>query len=554
MRLRTKLTLAFAALSVLPLLVSAPLVARRLRTTFDRELERRAEATSALVAADVERLRTRVAEAVTGAAKDSSAEALAQALVGPGPLPAPDAARSLAEGRGLSVLALVDAAGRVRNSAHFPARTGDVEEGLRATLGLPAGTVALEEVEVLSPEGPRPWPALVSARPVEGASTTFLVGGVLVDGALATQLSAASGAEVEVRRGAEVLAGAGLTQGRKLVRLLPLGGDVSLAVAVGDAASQEAERALLAALAAVVGGGLFLSLGVGALLARRTTRPLEALTRGVQAVARGELETKVLSGAHGEVGVLVQAFNRMVEELARTTRALVKAERVAAWEEVARSLAHELKNPLTPLQMSLETLTAAEAAGSQRFLELFRESAPAMREEVERLKRTVDAFARFAKLPPYVPEELDLGLWAEQALQLYGGQGSGREESLEKGLLVQADKDQLAQVLHNLLKNAEEAAGPGAPGLVVRVYAQGEAAVLEVEDGGPGVPPLERERIFEPHFSRKPGGSGLGLALSRRIATEHQGTLEVDAGQKGGARFRLVLPRLWGKASRPGPG
>lgn len=549
MRLRTRLTLAFAAVAVLPVLVSAPLVARRLRATFDRELERRAEATSALVAADVERVRTRVAEAVAAAAKDSSAEALAQALQGPGPLPAPDAARSLAEGRGLSVLALLDGDGRVRNSAHFPARTGDVEAGLRAALAVPSGTVALEEVEVLSPEGPRPWPALLAAKPVEGVSSAFLVGGVLLDGTLATQLATASGAEVEVRRGADVLAGAGVTAGRKLVRVLPLGGDVSLAVAVGDAASQEAERALLGALAAVVAGGLLLSLGVGALLARRTTRPLEALTRGAQAVARGELETKVSSEATGEVGVLVQAFNRMTGELGRTTRALVKAERVAAWEEVARSLAHELKNPLTPLQMSLETLSAAEAGGSPRFLQLFRESAPAMREEVERLKRTVDAFARFAKLPPYVPVELDLGLWAEQALLLYG-QGSRREERLQRGLFVQADRDQLAQVLHNLLKNAEEASGQGELSLAVRVYAQGEMAVLEVEDGGPGVPPEERERIFEPHFSQKPGGSGLGLAIARRIATEHQGTLEVDAGARGGARFRLRLPR----AQRPAPG
>jgi two-component system, NtrC family, nitrogen regulation sensor histidine kinase NtrY len=543
MRLRTRLTLAFAALAVLPVLVSAPLVARRLRTTFDRELERRAEATSALVAVEVERLRARVAEAVTAAARDSSAEALAHALEGPGALPPPDAARSLAEGRGLSVLALVDAQGRVRSSAHFPARAGDVEEGLRAALALPPGTVALEEVQVLAPEGPRTWPALLASTPVEGVPTAFLVGGVLLDGALATQLSTSSGAEVEVRRGPEVLAGAGGTPGRQLVRVLPLGGDVSLAVAVGDAASQEAERALLGALAAVVAGGLLLSLAVGALLARRTTRPLEALTRGAQAVAAGELETKVESRAKGEVGVLVEAFNRMTGELGRTTRALVKAERVAAWEEVARSLAHELKNPLTPLQMSLETLSAAQAAGSPRFAELFRESAPAMREEVERLKRTVDAFARFARLPPYVPVELDLGRWAEQALLLYGGPASRREERLQEGLLVLADRDQLAQVLHNLLKNAEEASGQGEPFLAVRVYAEGDAAVLEVEDAGPGVPPEERERIFEPHFSRKPGGSGLGLAIARRIATEHQGTLEVKAGARGGARFRLVLPR-----------
>src|SRR5271170_3348684 len=162
MRLRTRLTLAFAALAVLPLLVSAPFVARRLRATFDRELERRADAASALVGVELERLRDRVAEAVSAAARDPSAEELASALLGPGALPPPDAARSLAEGRGLGVLGLVDAAGRVRSSAHFPARTGDVDRGLLAALAAPQGTVVLEEVEVAAPEGPRAWPALLS--------------------------------------------------------------------------------------------------------------------------------------------------------------------------------------------------------------------------------------------------------------------------------------------------------------------------------------------------------------------------------------------------------
>jgi two-component system, NtrC family, nitrogen regulation sensor histidine kinase NtrY len=545
MRLRTRLALAFAALAVLPLLVSAPFVARRLRTTFDRELQRRAEATSALLGVEVERLRARVAEAVSAAALDSSAEALARALAGPGSLPPPDAARSLAEGRGLSVLAILDREGRVRSSAHFPARAGDVDRGLGAVLAVPLGQVVLEDVEVSAPEGPRAWPALLSARPVEGAPGAFLVGGVLLDGTLATQLATLSGGEVEIRHGTEVLAGAGRANGRRVVRELPLGEGTSLAVVVGDGASAEAERALLAALAVVVGGGLLLSVALGVLLARRTTLPLEALTRGAREVAAGRLDTHVETGAKGEVGVLVEAFNHMTSELQRTTRALVKAERVAAWEEVARSLAHELKNPLTPLQMSLETLSAAQAAGSTRFAELFRESAPAMREEVQRLARTVDAFARFARLPPSYPAPLELGAWAEQALSLYGASATvQRETSLQKGFLVHADKDQLAQVLHNLLKNAEEAGAGERPWVAVRVLAEGSWAVLEVEDAGPGVPAEEEERIFEPAFSRKPGGSGLGLAIARRIAVEHGGTLEVRRGGKGGALFRLALPRM----------
>ncbi len=542
MRLSTRLALTFAALAVLPLLLSAPFVARRLRASFDRELERRGEAAAGLVAASVQRLEARVAEAVAAAARDKSAEELALALWGNGPLPAPDAAAALAEGRGLSVLGLLDAQGRVRNSAHFPARAGDVDAGLLAALLAPPGTVVLALVQVRAPEGPRPWPALLSARAVEGAPGAFLVGGVLLDGALAAELAAQSGAEVELRAGPEVLGSAGQARGRRLWREVPLGAAASAFVAVGDAASVEAESALLEALAAVVGGGLLLALVLGVLLARRTTRPLEALTQGARAVAQGQLDTRVRVRAQGEVGVLVEAFNHMTAELSRTTAALVRAERVAAWEEVAKSLAHELKNPLTPLQMSLETLSAAQAAGSPRFAQLFRESAPAMREEVERLKRTVDAFARFARLPAAHPVLLDLGQWAEQALALYAWAAGGLQASLALGHLVLADRDQLSAVLHNLHKNAEEALVGRPPWVAVRVLADGPWAVLEVEDGGPGVPEEARERIFEPAFSHKPGGTGLGLAIARRIASEHGGSLQVHTGSRGGALFRLRLP------------
>jgi two-component system, NtrC family, nitrogen regulation sensor histidine kinase NtrY len=169
-----------------------------------------------------------------------------------------------------------------------------------------------------------------------------------------------------------------------------------------------------------------------------------------------------------------------------------------------------------------------------------------MREEVERLKRTVDDFARFARLPRPVPVRLDLSAWVKQALPLFAGPGGPElETDLATGVEVSADRDQLAQVLHNLLRNAAEAV-PDAPWVAVRVQGDGGWAVLEVEDAGPGVAADQRERIFEPSFSSKPGGSGLGLAIARRIATDHGGTLEVVGGSRGGALFRLRLP-LGGK-------
>ena len=545
MRLRTRLSLAFAALAVLPLLISVPFVARRLRTTFDRALERRADSAAALVTASAQRLRARVVEAVAAAAADKGAEELARALQGPGPLPPPDAARALAEGRGLSVLALLDASGQVRSSAHFPARTGDVDRGLLAALQAPSGVPVVADVQVSAPEGPRVWPALLSARSVEGVPGAFLVGGVLLDGALAAALAAESGAEVEVRRGSQVLGSAGVASGRQLWRLVPLGADTTAAVAVGDAASAEAEEALLLALALVVGAGLLLSVGLGVLLARRTTRPLEALTAGARAVAEGKLQTRVEGTAPGEVGLLVEAFNHMTAQLSATTAALVKAERVAAWEEVARGLAHELKNPLTPLQTALETLGAAQAAGSPRFADLFREAAPAMREEVERLKRTVEAFARFARLPPSSPSPVDLGAWAAQALALGLDPASpavARETSLAKGLRVRADRDQLAQVLHNLLRNAEEAQTGRAPWVAVRVRRRGRGPFWKWGRTPARASRRRRPSRCSPGLRQEARRHRPGLAIARRIATEHGGGLEVVRGGRGGAVFRLRLP------------
>src|SRR5262249_18383768 len=205
--------------------------------------------------------------------------------------------------------------------------------------------------------------------------------------------------------------------------------------------------------------------------------------------------------------------------------------------------AHELRNPLTPLRMSLETLLAARASGHARFDQLFAESAPAMLEEVERLRRTIDAFARFARLPAAQLGPLELTGWTAHSLAVHTG---APRRALRWGpgppLEVRGDRDQLSQLLHNLLKNAEEAM-PGGGEVTVRTARDGGWALLEVADRGPGVPLGERAHVLEPGVTSKAEGSGLGLAIAARIAQGHGGTLEVDDAPGGGARFRLRVPR-----------
>src|SRR5215468_7903506 len=540
MRLRTLLFLAFALLALLPLAVTVPLASRRIEQTFARELATRADTAAALASAELDRLRGEVDQAVAACAADPVTEAVALQLESGVP-PAADAMRAVAEGRPLTVLTMRDGAGVSRSSAFLPARVGDVEPGLASVrAGEPPSVVT---VEVQDAQGVQLRPALVAARAVEAAhGAATLVGGQVLDEALVGRIARLTGARVELQGAGLPPAVAGSAQGRTVRRTLPLG-PVELTLAVGSAAVDETRATLLRALLAAGGVGLALALVAGFLFARGITRPVEALTEGVRSVAGGALDTRVPAAGSGEVRVLVDAFNRMTEDLGHATRALRAAEQAAAWEGVARSLAHELRNPLTPLQMSLETLLAARKARDPRFEALFVESAPAMLEEVERLRRTIDAFARFARLPAAQLEPLDLTAWTEQALGVAGAR-PGVTLRWEPGpsLPVRADRDQLAQLLHNLLRNAEEAMPSGGE-VTVRTRAEGDRAVLEVEDTGPGIPAEDRARALEPGVTTKASGTGLGLALGTRIAQGHGGTLEIDAGPGGGALIRLRIPR-----------
>ena len=540
MRLRTLLLLAFAVLALLPLAVAVPLASRRIKETFSRELATRADAALGVATSELDRLRGEVEQSVATLAADPGTESVALQLESGVP-PVADAMRAVAEGRPLTVLTLLDASGVSRSSAFLPARVGDVEPGLSTVRAGEAAVVV--PVEVQTPDGVQLRPALVAARPVEAAhGTAVLVGGQILGDAWVARLARLTGARVELEGPGLAPAAAGSAEGGTVLRRLPLGPAV-LTLAVGSAAVDDTRRALRRALVAAAALGLGLALLAGFLVARSITRPVEALTEGVRSVAGGDLDTRVPSAGSGEVRVLVDAFNRMAEDLGHATRALRAAEQAAAWEGVARSLAHELRNPLTPLQMSLETLLAARKARDPRFEALFVESAPAMLEEVERLRRTIDAFARFARLPAAQLEPLELTGWTEQALGVAGARPNVRLR-WEPGpaLPVLADRDQLAQLLHNLVRNAEEAMPSGGE-VTVRTRAEADRAVLEVEDTGPGIPPEERSRVLEPGVTTKASGTGLGLALGTRIAQGHGGTLEIDGGPGGGALIRLRIPR-----------
>jgi signal transduction histidine kinase len=286
---------------------------------------------------------------------------------------------------------------------------------------------------------------------------------------------------------------------------------------------------------------------VGALLARRLVRPIEDLADAAARVARGDLSARVDDPkTGGEVQDLVDAFNTMARDLESGQKRLLQAERVAAWQEIARGLAHELKNPLTPILSAMDVIRRARQLGRADFDDILAEQASAVVEEVMRLKELADAFARFARLPEKRIEPLQIDELIDHALALYAS-GVSVERRLRADLpAVYADRTQLMTVFSNLVKNANEAIGDVADAdkkIGVDIDIEDDTFVVCIDDNGPGIAAEVKDRLFAPYVTTKGSrGTGLGLALSHRIVAEHKGSIEGSTSPWGGARFIVRVP------------
>jgi two-component system nitrogen regulation sensor histidine kinase NtrY len=302
-------------------------------------------------------------------------------------------------------------------------------------------------------------------------------------------------------------------------------------------------------------------------IGRDDLRPLLPLVDATRRQEPGALVQEVTLVREGREIHLAAAGTRLTGEDGRTeggvlvlddVTPLIRAQRVAAWRDVARRLAHEIKNPLTPIQLSAERLRRHFSSAPPASWALVDECTGAIITEVEALKGLVDEFAQFARLrgPRMVPA--DVNQLVGDTLRLYGGvlqQGRLRiEQHLAPGLPpVRIDAEQIRQVIINLVDNAMEAlggpsapAGPSgvAPAIIVATASDADAGVvrLTVTDNGPGVAPADREKLFMPYYSTKGRGSGLGLAIVRRIVVEHGGGIEVGDAMPTGTTFTVDLP------------
>jgi two-component system, NtrC family, nitrogen regulation sensor histidine kinase NtrY len=554
MRLRWTIALAFIALALLQVAVVVPLALRNLSRLLATQQEARVDQMMVAVEAEAARVRDDVRAAMDELAQSQALEDVARdAAKVPPPSQVTTAAQALMKPRGLDVLALLDDEGRTLSSGHLPARLGEPDDPLFAVTRLSGRQVVPRSVELSSSSGLVEAPAIVTARAIDyGDRRVWAVGGVLLDEARARSLARLTGARVEVHTKERLVTAAGDVPKAPIARVFPIGQVAELRLAFSGADLIATRAEVLRAFLALAALGLCLAVAAGFVISRRVTRPVEALTEAARQIASGTPGVKVpTAAASGELKTLVETFNRMTDDLKSATDRLVASERIAAWQEVARRLAHEIKNPLTPIRMSLETLLAASQRGptDERFMKLFKESAVAVLEEVDRLKRIVDEFSQFARLPRPTLATLSLSDTAQQVMALYAPHdGLTYLADLTPGLEVLGDRDQLTQVLVNLVKNAEEAMAPQGGGTVtVKTYPDGKDAVLEVSDSGPGIPAELKTRLFEPYVTSKPGGTGLGLAIALRIAQEHDGRLVVDDAPDRGARFRLLLPRLSGR-------
>jgi nitrogen fixation/metabolism regulation signal transduction histidine kinase len=301
------------------------------------------------------------------------------------------------------------------------------------------------------------------------------------------------------------------------------------------------------------------------MIARRISYPIRELADATDRIARGDLDHRVEVKAKDEIQSLVTSFNKMTRDLQEYKKNLVRAERIAAWRDVARRIAHDIKNPLTPMTLAIYRLKKRLAPGGdgsgeggpgcacqdEKDTRVVEECLDSILKEVEVLKNLAQEFSSFAKMPEPTLRPTDLNETIRSVLDLYAPtfEGLDLKASYAEGLpYVEADQDQIRRVIGNVVKNAAEAMnGKGSLSVTTALAASAADSItagrlgamvrVEIADTGPGIPEDMKERIFDPYYTTKKHGTGLGLAMAYRIIQDHGGKISMETGPAGTTFF-----------------
>ncbi|MBX3204631.1 MAG: HAMP domain-containing protein [Labilithrix sp.] len=349
-----------------------------------------------------------------------------------------------------------------------------------------------------------------------------------------------------------------------------------------EASRSDVYQGYLNVYALLLGVTLVLTVPLGIFLARGVTRRINRLSAAINLVAEGDLTVRVPVTGSDELTDLARTFNRMIGEISQSRSRIEFLQRIGAWQDMAQRLAHEIKNPLTPIQLAVQECHRKYDGDDVRYRALLDTTREIVEEEVGTLRRLVGNFSSFARLPHAELAEANLSAFLRDCENQLGhledpslGEGTTDAEPIpahnveirwevpKEAIAVAIDRQMLRRVVVNLVRNAVQAirdhharssrpdAAAGLPSgevlgrIVVSASREGDGARIEVEDDGPGIAASMRGRIFDPYFTTKADGTGLGLAIVKKVVVEHGG--EIDAGRStrlGGARFTLHLPGM----------
>lgn len=361
-------------------------------------------------------------------------------------------------------------------------------------------------------------------------------------------LSGSGGDRVEYLRRSENPPGV-LAFSRDLrgIRMDQLSADLRQARGVVDESqSRDLRRGFTLTLLVLLGAAWVISLAPLVYIANRTSRPIRQLTEGLTDFAAGDWERRVEIGgraatARDEVGRAVDAFNRMADQLRQSRDRLVHLTQIASWQSLARKTAHEVKNSLTPIRLTVEEMQARLQPPDRTFLD---QAVQIVVSEIDSLERRVRAFSDFSSEPPVHPEVIDVNALVSERVALLRPAHPGTTYDVSRAepvLRAYADGDLIKGILTNLLQNAAEAAGAGGRVLVTTRKENGFSTV-EIHDSGPGLSAEAAATLFEPTITFKEHGMGLGLSIAKRHALLSGGDLVLITGELGGAAFKVTLP------------